>query len=212
MTVAVPRTAHSYAYESLRNQILTGELAPGTPLVQANVARELGVSMTPVREALRDLATEGLVQLSPHRGATVTRLDVSDARDIYQIRLKLEPDATAMAVEALTDDVLERAEDLYQQLSEAAAGEWVALNREFHILLLSPTPSPRLRSILASLLEAAALYVGVAVAHRRGPTPQHEHREILDAYHRRDGAAAAAAVTTHIRSSIASLDWDDESH
>lgn len=210
MTVAVPRTAHSYAYESLRNQILTGELEPGTPLVQANVARELGVSMTPVREALRDLATEGLVQLSPHRGATVTRLDVSDARDIYHIRLKLEPDATAQAVANVTDDVLERAEELYQRLSEASAGEWVALNREFHILLLSCTPSPRLRSILASLLEAVALYVGVAVAHRRGPTPQAEHRQILDAYQRRDPEAAAAAVTGHIQSSLASLDWEDD--
>lgn len=210
MAVATPRTAHAYAYESLRSQILAGDLVPGTPLVQANVARELGVSMTPVREALRDLATEGLVTLSPHRGATVTRLDVADARDVYKIRLKLEPEAAAEAVRALNGDVLDQAERLYQQLDEASAGDWVALNRQFHILLLSTTPSPRLRGILASLLEAAALYVGVAMTHRRGPSPQHEHRLILDAYHQRDPEAAASAVAAHIRSSLASLDWTDD--
>jgi DNA-binding GntR family transcriptional regulator len=211
VTVAAPRTAHAYAYESLRSQILAGEVAPGTPLVQANLARDLGVSMTPVREALRDLATEGLVTLSPHRGAIVTKLDVSDAQEIHRIRLKLEPDATAMAVEAITDDVLAEAELLFQRMSEASAGEWVALNRQFHILLLSTTPSPRLRGILSSLLEAAALYVGVAMSHRRGPDPQLEHRQILDAYHRRDPEGAAAAAATHIGSSLASLDWSEDS-
>ena len=60
MDVAVPRTVHSYAYDALREKILTGQLQPGTQLVQGNLAKELGVSDTPVREALRDLATEGL--------------------------------------------------------------------------------------------------------------------------------------------------------
>jgi DNA-binding GntR family transcriptional regulator len=208
MNVAMPRTAHSYVYDSLRTQILSGELAPGTALVQATVAQELGLSMTPVREALRDLATEGLVTLSPHRGATVTTLNIADAQEIHLIRLRLEPDATAMAVEAVTDEVLQQAETIYAQLSEASAGEWVALNREFHILLLSPTPSPRLRGILSSLLEAAALYVGVAIAHRHGPAPQLEHRKILDAYIARDARAASEAAAAHIRSSLKSLGWD----
>lgn len=206
MTIQVPRTAHSYAYESLRTRILEGDVPPGTPLVQATLARELGVSMTPIREALRDLSKEGLVTLSPHRGAVVTALDVADAIEIHRIRLKLEPDATVTAVELATGEMLERAEGLYGQMSQAEAGEWVALNREFHILLLSPIPSQRLFGILSSLLEGAALYVGVAVAHRRGPAPQIEHREILDAYHARNGKAASRAVASHITSSIKSLE------
>lgn len=210
MVIAAPKTAHSYAYESLRAQILAGDLAPGTPLIQANLARDLGLSMTPVREALRDLATEGLVTLSPHRGATVTMLDLADAQEIHRIRLKLEPDATRMAVEHVTEDVLIQAEALYQELEEASAGQWVACNREFHILLLSTTPSPRLRGILNSLLEAAALYVPLAITHRRGPAPQLEHRKILDAYRQRDADAAEKAVAAHIRSSLKSLDWSNE--
>ncbi len=67
--VGTPKTAHAFAYESLRSRILSGELEPGSALVQANLAQELGISMTPVREALRNLASEGLVTMSAHRGA-----------------------------------------------------------------------------------------------------------------------------------------------
>ena len=208
MTVAAPRTAQSYAYEALRNKILTGELRPGTQLIQANLAKDLGVSMTPVREALRDLATEGLVTLLPHKGAAVTTLDLEDAKEIHTIRLKLEPDATRLAVDHVTLDVLNRAEELYTALSETADHRWVVCNRDFHKLLISPAPAPRLVGILSSLLEAAALYVPLAITHRVGPDPQLEHRAILDAYLRRDAEAAAEAVAAHIRSSIHSLEFD----
>lgn len=208
MTVAAPRTAHSYAYEALRSKILTGELRPGAPLIQATLARDLGVSMTPVREALRDLATEGLVTLLPHKGAAVTSLDLADAKEIHTIRLKLEPDATRLAVDHVNLDVLNRAENLYSDMSETADHRWVVCNRDFHKLLLSPAPAPRLVGILSSLLEAAALYVPLAITHRVGPDPQLEHRAILDAYLRRDPEAAAQAVEAHIKSSIHSLEFD----
>ncbi len=208
MTVAAPRTAHSYAYESLRSKILTGELAPGAPLIQANLAKDLGVSMTPVREALRDLATEGLVTLLAHKGAAVTQLDLADAKEIHHIRLKLEPDTTRLAVDHVTLDVLNRAEDLYSDMSQTADHRWVVCNRDFHKLLLSPAPAPRLVGILSGLLEAAALYVPLAISHRVGPDPQVEHRAILDAYLRRDPEAAAEAVAAHIMSSINSLEFD----
>ena len=208
MTVAAPQTAHSYAYEALRSRILTGELPPGAPLIQASLAKELGVSMTPIREALRDLTTEGLVTLLPRKGAQVTTLDLGDAKEIHSIRLKLEPDVTRLAVEHVTLDVLNRAEALYSALSETADGQWVACNRDFHKLLLSPAPSPRLVGILSSLLEAAALYVPLAISHRVGPDPQLEHRAILDAYIRRDPEVAARAVEAHIQSSLHSLEFD----
>ena len=164
MTVTTPRTAHSYAYESLRAKILSGELPPGTALIQANLAKDLGISMTPVREALRNLATEGLVTMSTHRGATVTQLDIDDAKEIYRIRLQLEPSAVSMAVLQADSDLLDRAEKLIDRMAEASGAEWVALNQEFHGLLVSPAGSPRLLNMLRSLHEAATLYVGVATA------------------------------------------------
>ena len=208
MTVAAPRTAHSYAYEALRSRILAGELAPGAQLIQASLAKDLGVSMTPVREALRDLATEGLVTLLAHKGAAVTTLDLDDAKEIHTIRLKLEPDTTRLAVDHVTLDVLNKAEALYSDMSQTANHRWVVCNRDFHKLLLSPAPAPRLVGILSSLLEAAALYVPLAISHRVGPDPQVEHRAILDAYLRRDPEAAAEAVAAHINSSIHSLEFD----
>ena len=204
MVIAVPQTAHSYAYAWLRSEILSGALPPGTPIVQASLASKLGISGTPIREALRDLATEGLITLSPFRGAVVTSLDLKDALEIHQVRLKLEPGAAALAAERATEDILAKAEKLYDEMSSASDGEWVALNREFHILLLSTTPSARLRSILTSLLEAAALYVGASMPHRTG-APQAEHREILDAFHARDVDRVASVVTQHIETSLASL-------
>ncbi|BCB91326.1 GntR family transcriptional regulator [Phytohabitans suffuscus] len=210
MTVTTPRTAHSYAYESLRARILSGELPPGTALIQANLARDLGVSMTPVREALRNLATEGLVTMSTHRGATVTQLDLEDAKEIYRIRLQLEPSAASMAVLEADSRLLDEADKLIDRMADTSGAEWIALNQEFHGLLLSPARSPRLLSILRSLQEAATLYVGVAMAHRRAPSPETEHRAILDAYRRRDPTAAAAAVADHILSSLKSLEPEDE--
>jgi DNA-binding GntR family transcriptional regulator len=201
----VPKTAHSYAYEILRNQILSGELPPGTPLIQSNLAAELSISMTPVREALRDLSTEGLVTQEAHRGAVVAALDVADAVEINEIRLKLEPDAVAESVLAMSEADIERAEEIFSRLQNSTAGEWVALNREFHVHLISATPSRRLRSVLTTLAGFAALYVGVAMTHRHGPAPQLEHREILDAFHRRDPEAARDAVRRHIESSLTSL-------
>jgi DNA-binding GntR family transcriptional regulator len=210
VTVSTPRTAHSYAYESLRTRILSGELPPGTALVQANLAKELGVSMTPVREALRNLATEGLVIMSTHRGATVTRLDIEDAKEIYRIRLQLEPGAIAMAVLEADNDLFDRAEELIDRMAEATGPQWIGLNQEFHQLLVSPANSPRLVGILRSLQEAATLYVGVALSPRRAPAPETEHRAILEAYRRRDTSAASAAVANHILSSLKSLEPTEE--
>jgi DNA-binding GntR family transcriptional regulator len=198
VTVSAPRTAHTYAYEALRARILSGDLAPGAALVQAALAQDLGVSLTPVREALRDLATEGLITFSPHRGATVKQLDLHDALEIYRIRLQLEPDAVEMAVPAATPDVLDQAERLIDEMAGSDGARWIELNLEFHSVLLAPANSPRLVGILRSLQEAATLYVGV--------TPDAEHRKILDAYRRGDATGAAAAVAEHIHSSIRSLD------
>jgi DNA-binding GntR family transcriptional regulator len=210
VTVSTPRTAHSYAYESLRARILSGELTPGTALIQANLAKELGVSMTPIREALRNLATEGLVTMSTHRGATVTQLDIEDAKEIYRIRLQLEPSAVAMAVLEADNAMFDRAQTLIDRMAEASGPEWIALNQEFHQLLVSPAKSPRLVGILKGLQEAATLYVGMALSHRRAPAPETEHSAILDAYRRRDASAASAAVANHILSSLRSLEPVEE--
>lgn len=200
----VLRTAHSYAYEMIREQILTGVLAPGAPLIQTVLAADLSISMTPVREALRDLASEGLVTQTPHRGAVVTRLDAADAIEITEIRLALEPDALARASLAMRDEDLAACEDAFQRLESATPAEWVPLTREFHTRLLAPTPSRRLRSVLESLIDFAALYVGEA-ARRRDEVAQVEHRQILEAMARRDAPAVADLARRHFEHILEAL-------
>lgn len=204
-----PKTAHEFAYESLRDRILGGQLAPGTALVQASLAQDLGISMTPVREALRNLASEGLVTMSAHRGAVVTRLDIEDAREIHQIRLLLEPAATRLAIPRAGTAMLDEAEALIERMHDESGTEWIAHNFELHSMLVSPSGSPRLLGILRVLQDAAQRYVGVALAHRNDiPPPEDEHRRIVAAYRAGDAEAAAQAVTDHIQSSLASFATD----
>jgi DNA-binding transcriptional regulator YhcF (GntR family) len=98
------QTAHQYVVESLRNAIVEGVLTPGTRLIQAAIAEELEVSTTPVREALQDLAAEGLVRLDPHRGAIVYGFDLAECREIYELRMLLE-ELRPRSVFMLGDDV-----------------------------------------------------------------------------------------------------------
>src|SRR5690349_18480778 len=111
-SLAGRKTAHEYVKDSLRQAILRGAIPGGTRLVQADVASELQVSTTPVREALRDLATEGLIRLDPHRGAIVSQLSYGEAVEIQQICKLLEPEAMRQAALAITDDTLKQAHAL----------------------------------------------------------------------------------------------------
>jgi DNA-binding GntR family transcriptional regulator len=201
-----PTTVHSYAYEGIRNRILNGSLAPGTALIQTTLAAELNVSLTPVREALRDLATEGLVTQLPHKGTVVSAVGIDDAIEINQIRLKLEPDAIAAATRTITPNGLRAVEELFDRLTQASDGEWVALNREFHLALIAATPSDRVRGILTNLASLAALQVGAAISHRRGTGPEQEHRAILDALQQGDASKAHDEVERHLRHSLVSLE------
>lgn len=205
MDIGTPQTAHVYAYRSLRAQILSGELSPGSPLVQTALAAQLNVSMTPVREALRDLSTEGLVIQEPHKGAFVASLDGRDAIEIVELRLRLEPPLAAEASLLMSEEKLQEAEALAERLNQLSGAEWVAANREFHYLLLSDAPSQRAKGILKNLLESAALYVGLALQHRQGPAPDVEHANIIDAYRSRDANRVEEAVRTHLQSSLRSL-------
>src|SRR5882762_5797154 len=89
--------------EAIKHAILTGELKPGRPLVETDLATELGVSKTPVREALKTLAGTGLVTMSPYKGATVREIDRAHARSIYDMRLLLEPTAAGRSAAGRTD-------------------------------------------------------------------------------------------------------------
>lgn len=206
---SVRQTAHEYVRSVLRRAILNGELTGGTRLVQAEIAATLDVSTTPVREALRDLATEGLVQFDPHRGAIVAELSVDDVHDIYEIRMVLEPLAMRQAVPHLSDALLERLRALHQaMLEEPHSAEWVDRNRVFHMAVYETAASSRLATIIRNLQDASVMYIGASLKDNPALRDEanHDHAEILAALERRDADAAVEALTEHLRTSIDAFD------
>jgi len=195
--------------EAIKHAILTGELKPGRPLIETDLATVLGVSKTPVREALKTLAGAGLVTMHPYKAAVVRTLDDEQARQIYDLRLLLEPEALDRAVTARYDwtkarDALDRADACADQAERSLA------NRDFHHELYAGCGNPLLVRMLDDLRDQTAL-VSVA-AWRHDPTSppftpswEHEaaeHRSVLNAAEAGDARCAAGLLEAHITSFV----------
>ncbi|MEV4623209.1 GntR family transcriptional regulator [Asanoa sp. NPDC049573] len=204
------RTAHQMVRDSLRLAILDGTLGAGARLVQADIAARLQVSTTPVREALRDLASEGLIRLDAHRGAVIRETSLAEVREIYLIRRLLEPEAVTIAVRAMTPETLAALERLRSEMDGGPdLGRWVALNREFHRLLNSAAQLDRLAEILNHLDDNAAVYVNLALRATGGDhrdTANRHHQRLLDACRDRDGDGAAKLVLEHLQQTLATIE------
>lgn len=197
------RTAHEYVRDSIRQAILRGSLTGGTRLVQSELAGELGVSTTPVREALRDLATEGLVHLDVHRGAVVQSLTYDDLLQIRDLTKLLEPEAVRLATEVVRGDDtwLDECEALADEMEAATdVGVWTDLNRQFHAQMVSCIDRDRLLGILRGLRDAAAPYVGLAMQQRGYPldVANQHHRQIIAAMRAAEADGAAAVTSEHV--------------
>lgn len=193
----------------LRQAILSGELVPDTPLVLADLAERLGVSRTPIREAIRDLATEGLVDFDAYRSAYVHVPTIDEAREIYELRIVLEGMAVRAAVPAITPTALDAAAELCDAMDRSRdTGEWADLNRRFHAVLMDSAPQKRLRGIVASLRDASAPQVARSI--RAGElatdTANAEHRAILDAFRSGDVEKAVEWQSVHLRSTLRALE------
>ena len=200
------RTAHEFVRETLRRAILRGDLTGGSRLIQADLASQLEVSTTPVREALRDLATEGLITLDRHRGGVVRELNWDEMEEIRLIREQLESFAIELAVKGVSEAGLDDAERLCDRMSEEVdLADWVDLNRRFHFLFHESTGAPRLATILKGLEEAAAVYV--AQAQRSHPEIRRRaneaHRAFVQACRARDTERARKVMSGHASLPIA---------
>jgi DNA-binding GntR family transcriptional regulator len=195
------QTAHVFVREAIRVAILNGQLSGGARLVQSDLAAHLDVSTTPVREALRDLASEGLIRIDPHRGGVVNELDEADLTEVYEIRQLLEPWALQLALPNLTDEILGHAEELHVAMNEAPdSAAWVQLNRDFHMTLYEVADRSRLVGMLRSLQDASVMAVSAKL--QRVPdlrrTANAEHALLLDALRQGDLEAAQTLVREHL--------------
>jgi DNA-binding GntR family transcriptional regulator len=206
--LAGPRTAHEAVVEALRRALLAGGYAGGTRLVQSEVAAQLGVSNTPVREAMRQLAAEGLLQFDRYRGFVVHLPTEAEIRELYELRLLLEPVAISKAARHMTDDELARARDLHTRAQATAElGDWVVLNRQFHGALIDGAHSPRLSSIVGSLKDIALTQAWLFITSPQGAmeASNAEHAELLHVVEARDPERAARLVTRHLEAALRTI-------
>lgn len=190
------------AYQRVRDAILRGEHAPGGVLFETHLAGELGMSRTPVREALQLLAREGFVEIVANRGYFVPRLSMSDLRELYELREVLEGFAARCATLRATDAEIDDLEQLMRRYARAPAWEaWARIGTEFHNRIVSLGSNQRLGSLLDSLKGQISLTRETQLREVRGRRDESvlEHRAILDAIRKRDPDEAERQARAHVR-------------
>jgi len=187
----------------LRDAILGGDIGPGQRVRQEGVAELLGASRLPVREALRMLEAEGLIEHETNKGARVPRLDMHEVDVIYQMRERLEPLALNESIPHLTADDVRRLDHLQGLIeTNSDVGRFLALDREFHLLTYSGCHIDQLTAMVTRLWNSTQHYRRVFVS-SSGPgrmwVINAEHRLLLDAIERRDSTDAERYLSGHIR-------------
>ena len=187
----------------VRQLIVDGTLRPGDTVSITELANDLGLSHSPVREAVQRLAGQGLVDLRPGRTAVVAALDIDDLCDIYRLRTFIEVDAATRAAPDLSDRDLQELRQQFDRMTElqdsGSEDFWVA-HDAFHLILIRRAISPRVESIIVSLWHASVRYIHVVA-----PSPQHTvgefHRPLLEMAQARDGAGMGRELSIHLERS-----------
>lgn len=183
--------------------ILEGELAPGSRIIETRIARQLGTSQAPVREALRDLATLGLVEMHPYRGARVRQPDPQELVEAMELRGELEAIAARSAARLISPETLTRMRELLDAMRASAdAGDAHAQaqqNSEFHTCVITASGNRTLQRMWSMLEPFARSYLTASVPGADLHWLAERHVAILDALEARDPDAAADVMRTHAR-------------
>lgn len=199
-----PLSKTEYVLERLRRDIASGVYLPGFQLRQHDIADAYGVSPTPVREALRLLASDGMVVYTRHKGATVLGLTSSELRDLYSLRVAMEGLAVKIAADRLTSEDLDRLRQINATLDENrhswAPDALSALNKEFHFGIYSAS-SPIISSQIKHIWSATPPFGRIWADRDQADRLVHEHTQILEAMAVRDRERAREVMEQHIASS-----------
>lgn len=188
---------------ALREAILGGEFAPGERLLQDVIADRFGASRIPVREAFRILETEGLMEVSPNKGARVPSLDLYEVHTYYRMRERLEPLTLTESLPHLTDAQIDAMERIQEQIeANDDVGRFLVLDRDFHMTSYAACPSEQLLSATVRLWNSTQHYrraFMLLAGNDRAAIVNAEHRLLLDAIRRRDAEDAERFLEGHIR-------------
>jgi DNA-binding GntR family transcriptional regulator len=201
------KTVSGIAQERIREAILRGTLPPGTRIDQTQLATELNTSLIPVREALKALASEGLVQIIPRRGAFVAKSSLTDLENLYEARCLVEGQVAAQAVPRLTDEQLSELKSVLDAMRAAMEADryedFLRSNRTFHFTIYSTAGNTYLTEVLSAWWDLAERYRYRYLSSKdRHPIINAEHQDILDACCSRDGERARTVIEEHIRRSL----------
>jgi len=204
VTTLKPEGLMDRAYAQLRDSVLDGELRPGEPLYEIHLADRLGMSRTPVREALKVLARDGYLEELPSRGYTVPRRSLDDLREFFELREVLEATAAKYAALRATKSELEQLENIcFRYEREKDDVRWTQMGHEFHSLIVHAARNTRLHSMLHSL--NAQIVVSRRTVARSDTTRRqaavHDHRAIFEAIKARDEVQAQSLAAEHVRRS-----------
>jgi DNA-binding GntR family transcriptional regulator len=204
---AVPSSQGDVAYAALRQRIIRCELAPGERITEAQLASEIGIGKTPVREALTRLAQEGLVRSMRGHGYEVTPLTLGDVQDLFNFRLIVEPAAAQLAAGHVSGADLRRLDELcasrFSTLDdEAGEAEYLHANYQFHTTIADASGNRRLAAAVCRALdESERLFHLGNVLRNRGEEVAHEHKELVDALIAGDAETARTLTQAHIAAS-----------
>lgn len=189
---------------TLRELIMTGDMQPGAPLRQRDLAEHFGVSPTPVREALRMLESEGLVTNDTHKGSTVAQPAEGGLQEKYYIRSALEGLAAGLAAPKVTSDDIADLAEYNRQLGHVrlSAAEFAEINQQFHFRIYEAARSPLLMSLLQLLWQSIPNGIQVSRPHKES---FEEHNELLRALREGDGEAARRITEQHILGAVPHL-------
>lgn len=198
-----PLNLRERVLEQLRTAIITGEIAEGELVSAPSLGLSLGVSATPVREAMMDLVREGLVETIKNKGFRVTAMSDAELDDLAEVRRLIEPPAMHMVVGNIDDSTYAELVGLADACLKASERgdlvEYLRDDREFHELLLQQSGNPQLANLATSLRVRARMY-GIATLAENGLLAQsaHEHQQLLELLRSGDAAAAEQLMHEHI--------------
>jgi DNA-binding GntR family transcriptional regulator len=200
-----PRALYQEVAELLRQRIFKRELEPGSWIDEMKLAEEYGISRTPLREALKVLAAEGLVTMKVRRGAYVTEVSDTDLADVYHLLALLESDAAGVVAERATDAQLKELQALHKELESAAGNrdKFFAVNERFHMRLLQIAGNRWRDQMVADLRKVMKLnrHNSLLKAGRIEDSLQ-EHRAVMEALTKRDAKATVKRMQAHFRNGL----------